>query len=190
MVGFVLAQDEILATHNHRDTPDNTGKTPDQQPQRLNNKLRHSTIGSGHYHRSRRDLLHLGHDHTVRFPVTTGHASTDRTGDVHPGFRPGPRSRRLVHRAFERRVIAGWRRPGALPRRPAVPPRESDPTPARTAGRTRGPGPSSLLPSSGSIALSQPCRSAWPILSRSNIRLGPDLGFQLRPWRWAWDHRG
>ena len=23
----------------HRDTPDNTGKTPDQEPQRLNNKL-------------------------------------------------------------------------------------------------------------------------------------------------------
>jgi hypothetical protein len=25
--------------HSHRDTPDNTGKTPDQKPQRLNEKL-------------------------------------------------------------------------------------------------------------------------------------------------------
>ena len=24
----------------HRDTPDNTGKTPDQEPQRLNNKMK------------------------------------------------------------------------------------------------------------------------------------------------------
>ena len=27
------------------DTPDNTGKTPDQKPQRLNGKLSHFTLG-------------------------------------------------------------------------------------------------------------------------------------------------
>jgi len=37
----------LASTHDHaravltrRDTPDNTGKTPDQKPKRLNNKLR------------------------------------------------------------------------------------------------------------------------------------------------------
>jgi len=29
-----------VAARHHRDTPDNTGKTPDQNPQSLNNKLR------------------------------------------------------------------------------------------------------------------------------------------------------
>jgi len=42
-----MITDSLASTHDHAravltpcDTPDNTGKTPDQKPKRLNNKLR------------------------------------------------------------------------------------------------------------------------------------------------------
>src|SRR6266550_2700695 len=47
ITAFVRDRCPLTRTHDHaeaaltrRDTPDNTGKTPDQKPQRLNNKLR------------------------------------------------------------------------------------------------------------------------------------------------------
>ena len=38
-----------MAARHHRDTPDNTGKTPDQNPQSLNNKLSANTTGISVY---------------------------------------------------------------------------------------------------------------------------------------------